>query len=114
MLNATGQISPITEKLRVSFHIVGLDGNIDFKVAKNIKYDMVLGMDFAILFKIEVYAAGHEWRVRDNRKKLHQFSNNDNKNNIQLYGECADIVEINLDQKKKIDRVLKECLKNTN
>ena len=54
MVNATGQMSPITEKLRISFHIDGLDGNIDLKVAKNIKYDMVLGMNFAILFKIEV------------------------------------------------------------
>ena len=67
-------------------------------------------MYFAILFKFEVYAAGHEWRVRDSGKKWHQFGNNDNNDNIQLHGEYAGIEEINIDQRKEIDNVLKECL----
>ena len=46
--------------------------------------------------------------MRDKRKKWHQYSNDDDKNKLQLYGECASIEEINLDQKKEIDRVLKE------
>ena len=90
MINATGQISPITEKLKVCFDIDGNCGNIERK------YEMVLGMDFTIKFKIEIYAAGNEWRVRDVGKRWHQFSGNDNVAEIPLYGECAGIEEINL------------------
>ena len=42
---------------------------------------MVLGMDFVILFKIEVYATEQELRVKGARKKWNQLSNNDNYTN---------------------------------
>ena len=48
--------------------------------------------------------------MKDFGKKCHQFGNDDNNDNVQLYGECAGTEEINIYQKKKIDKVLKECL----
>ena len=42
MINATGQISPITEKLKVCFGIDGNCGNIELKVTEGLKYKMVL------------------------------------------------------------------------
>ena len=75
--NATRKIFPITKKLRLTFYIDGSNDNIDLNVAKNIKYEIVLGIDFAIQFRIKVYAARHEWRVRGFGKKWQQFSNKD-------------------------------------